>query len=188
MFFNKNYAGVDEVGRGCLAGPVTICALVLESDCLNDELTDSKKLSPARREELASQIKTISRYEIISFSSEEIDRYNILRATLMAMTEALNRLKPERAYIDGNKCPHSIVPCEAIIKGDNFVPAISAASILAKVTRDRHMVTLSQKYPAYGFEKHKGYGTQYHLKALAENGITPEHRLSFAPVRKVLSV
>ena len=183
--YNPLYAGVDEVGRGCLAGVVTVCALILKNNSLNHLLNDSKKLSKKQREFLYPQILEIADYKIVSLDVPEIDTLNILQATLKAMTLALEALNPISAYIDGNKIPKTHIPCQAIIKGDGKVPQISAASIIAKVTRDNYMNELSQEYPQYGFETHKGYGTKQHLAAIEKYGITPHHRLSFSPVRQM---
>ena len=187
MIYNPQYAGTDEVGRGCLAGPVTVCSLILKSDSLNDRLNDSKKLSAKQRDQLFDDIIQISDYKIISYNIDVIDDLNILWATMKGMKETLESLNPIGAYIDGNRCPETHIPCEAIIQGDGKVPAISAASIIAKVTRDRMMNDYAQQYPEYGFEKNKGYGTKQHLEALKKYGITPIHRKSFAPVRNILT-
>lgn len=183
-------AGVDEVGRGPLAGPVVAAAVILDPARPIQGLADSKALSEARRNILAEEIMdraiawSIGRAEI-----EEIDHINILQASLLAMRRAVLDLSPvaEFALIDGNRCPILPCPAQAIIKGDATVPAISAASIIAKVTRDREMTAMDELYPGYGFAAHKGYPTRAHLAALAELGITPIHRRSFAPVRKHLS-
>ena len=183
----KYVAGVDEVGRGPLAGPVMAAAVILDPARPIDGLADSKLLSEQKREQLHILIQeraiawAVGRAEI-----EEIDQINILQASLLAMRRAVLALRPqpEFALIDGNRCPVLPCPAEAIIKGDMTVAAISAASILAKVTRDREMVELDQLYPGYGFASHKGYPTQAHLTALARLGITPIHRRSFAPVKK----
>lgn len=183
---NKGWAGVDEVGRGCIAGPVTACALMLHHDLLNDSLTDSKKLSEKQREALFDSIVEISTFKVIFMDAQIVDDINILQATLRAMHQAITHIHPVGAYIDGNKCPDNLsCPAEAIIKGDSLIPAISAASIIAKVTRDRYMKELAEEYPEYGFERHKGYGTRAHLEALEKYGITPYHRKSFAPVKKL---
>jgi ribonuclease HII len=182
-------AGVDEVGRGPLIGPVVTAAVILDPDRPIDGLTDSKKLSDRKRETLADQIKqhaiawALGRAEV-----EEIDQLNILHATMLAMQRAVRALDPmpEFAYIDGNRCPELPCPAEAVVKGDSLVPAISAASILAKVSRDQEMTELDAQYPGYGLAKHKGYPTKAHLEALMELGVTPLHRRSFAPVRKLL--
>jgi ribonuclease HII len=183
----KYVAGVDEVGRGPLAGPVMAAAVILDPARPIDGLADSKLLSEQKREQLHILIQeraiawAVGRAEI-----EEIDQINILQASLLAMRRAVLALRPqpEFALIDGNRCPVLPCPAEAIIKGDMTVAAISAASILAKVTRDREMVELDQLYPGYGFASHKGYPTKAHLTALARLGITPIHRRSFAPVKK----
>lgn len=179
-------AGVDEVGRGPLAGPVTAAAVVLHPSRPIAGLADSKRLSPARREALAEIIRRDALDCCVAHASVgEIDTLNILQASLLAMQRAVQGLRrlPEIALVDGNRPPH--LPCVAvpIVGGDDRVAAISAASILAKVTRDRLMVGLAEAYPGYGFESHKGYGTAQHRRALAEMGATPWHRQSFAPVR-----
>jgi ribonuclease HII len=182
-------AGVDEVGRGPLAGPVVAAAVILDPDRPLDGLDDSKKLTELRREELAGLIKenalawAVGRAEV-----EEIDDINILQASLLAMRRAVTGLKPapEHALIDGNQCPRLPCTSEPIVGGDGTVPAISAASILAKVARDREMVEWDAEYPGYGLARHKGYGTREHLEALRKLGPTPLHRRSFAPVRKLL--
>ena len=181
-----NYAGVDEVGRGCLAGPVTVCALRLNNTSLNHVLMDSKKLSGLKREMLYSKIVEIAEFSIVSLDAAYIDRVNIFQATMQAMREALEKLKPDGAYIDGNKIPNTYISCQAIVGGDGIVPQISAASIIAKVTRDRYMTQLAQEYPEYGFEEHKGYGTKKHLEAIKDYGITSYHRKSFSPIRNYL--
>lgn len=186
---NKLIAGVDEVGRGPLAGPVVAAAVILDPAYPIDGLADSKQLSETRREELEVIIReraiawAIGRAEI-----EEIDSINILQASLLAMRRAVLALhpQPEQALIDGNRCPELPCPAEAIIRGDTSVAAISAASIIAKVARDREMVEYEQQYPGYGFARHKGYPTKAHLTALDRLGITPIHRRSFGPVKKYL--
>lgn len=182
-------AGVDEVGRGPLAGPVVTAAVILDPDNPIEGLMDSKKLTESRREKLAEIIKenclawSIGRAEV-----EEIDEINILQATMLAMQRAIAALSPapDHALIDGNRCPELPCTAEAIIKGDGTVPAISAASIIAKVARDREMVELDNLYPGYGLAGHKGYPTRKHMDALIELGVTPIHRRSFAPVRRAL--
>ena len=182
-------AGVDEVGRGPLAGPVVAAAVILDPDRPIEGLADSKKLSEKRREELAEIIKeqalswALGRAEV-----EEIDCLNILQASLLAMQRAVAGLQPqaEFALIDGNRCPELACPAEAVIKGDDRVPVISAASVIAKVARDHEMVELDHDYPGYGLAKHKGYPTKVHLEALRRLGVTSIHRRSFAPVRKTL--
>ena len=178
-------AGVDEAGRGPLAGPVLAAAVILDDFQPIAGLADSKKLSAARREALYDEIRAKALCCCIAQASvEEIDRLNILQATLLAMQRAVTglRLKPGLVLVDGNRLPLLDVRAEAIVKGDAKVAAISAASILAKVTRDRGLLQLDQQYPQYGFARHKGYGTAEHLQALRVHGPCPEHRSSFAPV------
>ncbi|WP_310625250.1 ribonuclease HII [Limnohabitans sp.] len=182
-------AGVDEAGRGPLAGPVVAAAVIL--DDLNPivGLADSKKLTALKRERLYDEIRAKALCcSIAEASVEEIDELNILQATLLAMRRAVEglRLKPHKVLVDGNRLPVLDVLAEAIVKGDSKVPAISAASILAKVHRDRWCQQLHTQYPQYGFDAHKGYGTAAHLQALKEHGATPWHRTSFAPVAGVL--
>ncbi|MFM2065165.1 MAG: hypothetical protein RLZZ584_74 [Pseudomonadota bacterium] len=179
-------AGVDEAGRGPLAGPVVAAAVILDDLQPITGLDDSKKLSPRRREALYDQIRARALACCIAQASvEEIDRLNILQATLLAMRRAVEglRLKPARVLVDGNRVPVLRIPAEAIVGGDAKVQAISAASILAKVHRDRLCLALAQAWPAYGFDVHKGYPTAAHLAALNEHGPCPEHRRSYAPVR-----
>ena len=178
-------AGVDEAGRGPLAGPVVAAAVILDDTQPIAGLVDSKKLSAARRERLYDQIRARALCCSVAMASvEEIDRLNILQATLLAMRRAVQglRLKPRLVLVDGNRLPVLDVRAEAIVQGDAKVQAISAASILAKVTRDRGLQALHDKYPHYGFDQHKGYGTAQHLEALRRWGPCPEHRRSFAPV------
>ncbi len=180
-------AGVDEAGRGPLAGPVVAAAVILDDMKPIAGLNDSKKLSEKRREKLYDAILAKALCcSIAQASVEEIDRLNILQATLLAMRRAVDglRLKPVKVLVDGNRLPVLDVRAEAIVQGDAKVPAISAASILAKVHRDRLCLQLHAQYPAYGFDRHKGYGTAEHLQALQANGPTPWHRLSFAPVAR----
>ena len=182
-------AGVDEAGRGPLAGPVVAAAVILDARNPIAGLADSKKLSAARREKLFDQICARALCcSIAQASVEEIDRLNILQATMLAMQRAVLglRLKPAQVLVDGNRLPVLDVLAEAIVKGDALVPCISAASILAKVHRDRGCAELHQQYPQYGFDAHKGYGTAQHLAALRTHGACPEHRRTFAPVREVL--
>lgn len=182
-------AGVDEVGRGPLAGPVVTAAVILDPDNPIEGLADSKAMSEKKREKLFDEIKekalawAIGRCEV-----EEIDDLNILQATMVAMQRAVAGLKPqpEHALIDGNRCPKLPCTAEAVVKGDSKVAAISAASIIAKVTRDREMVELDKQYPGYGLAGHKGYPTKSHIEALQTLGVTPIHRRSFGPVRRVL--
>ncbi|MEN9473506.1 MAG: hypothetical protein RIS48_226 [Pseudomonadota bacterium] len=178
-------AGVDEAGRGPLAGPVVAAAVILDERQPIAGLADSKKLSAARREALYDEIRAKALCCCVAQASvEEIDRLNILQATLLAMQRAVAglRLKPGLVLVDGNRLPLLEMRAEAIVKGDAKVAAISAASILAKVTRDRGLELLDQRYPQYGFARHKGYGTAEHLQALRLHGPCPEHRSSFAPV------
>jgi ribonuclease HII len=182
-------AGVDEAGRGPLAGPVVAAAVILDELQPIRGLADSKKLSPKTRERLFDEIRAKALCCCIAEASvEEIDRLNILQATLLAMRRAVEglRLRPHRVLVDGNRLPTLSVPAEAIVQGDAKVQAISAASILAKVHRDRLCALLHERHPQYGFDAHKGYGTQAHMAALREHGACPEHRRSFAPVRAVL--
>ena len=180
-------AGVDEAGRGPLAGPVVAAAVILDDLKPIQGLNDSKKLSEKRREKLYEEILAHALCcSIAEASVEEIDQFNILQATLLAMRRAVDglRLKPVKVLVDGNRLPVLDVRAEAIVQGDALVPAISAASILAKVHRDRLCAQLHAQYPQYGFDRHKGYGTAEHLKALADHGPSPWHRSSFAPVAR----
>lgn len=182
-------AGVDEAGRGPLAGPVVAAAVILDELHPIAGLNDSKKLSAMRREVLYDEIRAKALcFCIAQASVQEIDALNILQATLLAMRRAVMglRLKPVLVQVDGNQLPLLDVQAEAIVKGDALVPAISAASILAKVTRDRWCEKLDAQYPQYGFAAHKGYGTAAHLQALRIHGACIEHRRSFAPVAKAL--
>ncbi|WP_287878009.1 ribonuclease HII [Acidovorax sp.] len=183
-------AGVDEAGRGPLAGPVVAAAVILDDLHPIAGLADSKKLTAARREALFDEIRAKALCcSIAEASVEEIDRLNILQATLLAMRRAVLglRLKPKMVLVDGNRLPTLDMPAEAIVKGDALVPAISAASILAKVHRDRWCVQVDAQYPQYGFSGHKGYGTAMHMAALREHGACIHHRHSFAPVARVLA-
>jgi ribonuclease HII len=182
-------AGVDEAGRGPLAGPVVAAAVILDDLQPIDGLNDSKLLTPRRREQLFDQIRARALCcSIAQASVEEIDTLNILQATLLAMQRAVDglRLRPHKVLVDGNRLPILKVPAEAIVRGDSKVKAISAASILAKVFRDRLCMELHALHPQYGFDGHKGYPTPAHLAALREHGACPQHRRSFAPVREVL--
>jgi ribonuclease HII len=179
-------AGVDEAGRGPLAGPVVAAAVILDELRPIKGLADSKVLSAARREELYEEIRAKALcFCVAEASVEEIDSLNILQATLLAMRRAVQglRLKPQLALIDGNHIPVMDVRAEAIVRGDSLIAAISAASILAKVHRDRGCLLLDEQFPQYGFAKHKGYGTAQHLAALTAHGPCLAHRRSFAPVR-----
>jgi ribonuclease HII len=185
--------GVDEAGRGPLAGAVVAGAVVLDPDNPISGLKDSKKLSAIRREFLYDQIQLKAKaWGIGEASPAEIDEINILQATMLAMRRAIEDLStrlggwPDKALIDGNRCPELPISAEAIIKGDTKEPAISAASILAKVTRDRQMMALHELHPQYGFAQHMGYPTEAHFVALKEFGACDQHRRSFSPVRNVL--
>ena len=184
-------AGVDEAGRGPLVGNVFAAAVVLPDKYDLPGLTDSKKLSERRRDELAVLIKQQAlAWCVATASVEEIDRLNILHATMLAMRRAVHGLErlPEKAWIDGNRVPPDLgCEAEAVIKGDSKIIQISAASVLAKTARDAEMYALAERYPQYGFERHKGYGTTEHLAALQRHGALPEHRRSFAPVREILA-
>ncbi|ALG66649.1 ribonuclease HII [Beggiatoa leptomitoformis] len=182
-------AGVDEVGRGPLAGAVVAAVVILNPDKPILGLADSKTLSEKRREQLAELIReqalawALGRAEV-----SEIDSINILQASLLAMQRAVEQLSivPELVLVDGNKCPRLAYPTQAIVQGDKTIPAISAASILAKVVRDNEMVEWDKIYPDYGFAQHKGYPTKAHISALQHYGVTPIHRRSFAPVKACL--
>ena len=190
--------GVDEAGRGPLAGAVYAAAVILDPKKPIIGLADSKKLTEKKRDALNIEIKQKALlWAIASCSAAEIDDINILQASLLAMKRAIEQLNitPQMiealgevlVQVDGNKCPKISMPCEAIVKGDSKVQAISAASILAKVARDAELCELDKIYPQYGFAQHKGYPTVFHLRMLALHGITPIHRLSYAPVKKLLS-
>jgi len=185
--------GADEAGRGPLAGPVYAAAVILNPERPILGLADSKKLSEKKRELLSVEIKhNALAWAIASSSVEEIDRINILQASLLAMQRAIELLQqqfnitPDLVQVDGNKCPKINLPCEAIVQGDSKVQAISAASILAKVARDTELYALDKQYPQYGFAKHKGYPTVFHLEMLALHGISTIHRLSYAPVKRLI--
>ena len=188
--------GIDEAGRGCLAGPVVAAAVVLPSHFSQPNakchITDSKKLSEKKREKLFVEIQEKAlAWAIAEASHTEIDEINILQASLLAMrraVEALN-ISPDHVLVDGNKVPQGLaMSCEAIVGGDALHAEISAASILAKVTRDRDMVELDVQYPQFGFAKHKGYPTKAHFEAIAEHGVIDQHRRSYAPVKKALAL
>lgn len=185
-------AGVDEAGRGPLIGPVVAAAVILNPGRPIKGLADSKRLSEKKRQELAEQIKQHSlAWAIASASVAEIDELNILHASMLAMHRAIAALNPaaEFALIDGNRLPPQlIIPAMPVVKGDARYPAISAASILAKVERDQQLIELDTLYPQYGLAKHKGYPTKAHLEALAEHGPCPEHRTSFKPVSQLLGL
>jgi len=182
-------AGVDEAGRGPLAGPVFAAAVILDDDRRIDGLADSKMLPADTRQRLAEKIRQSAVAVAVAFADNlEIDEVNILNATMLAMQRAVSRLsaRPDLVLVDGNRCPD--LPCRvhAIVRGDQSVAAISAASIVAKVARDEEMQRMDMIYPGYGFARHKGYPTRMHLRALHELGICPIHRQSYAPVRRVM--
>ncbi|MEQ8193916.1 MAG: ribonuclease HII [Rhodospirillales bacterium] len=197
FIFEQQYtgivAGIDEAGRGPWAGPVVAAAVVLNVETLppdvRDGLDDSKKLSPARRETLFAALPACASIGVGMAEVEEIDRLNILQATLLAMTRAVGALDavPDHALIDGTQAPQLVCPVSCIVKGDSKSLSIAAASIVAKVSRDRLMAGLARAFPAYGWERNAGYGTAEHKAALERFGVTAHHRKSFAPVRKILS-
>jgi ribonuclease HII len=181
--------GVDEAGRGPLAGPVYAAAVILDDKHPIIGLGDSKKLSESKRNHLAGEIKLHAlAWAIATATAEEIDEINILQASLLAMKRAIEALtfRPHEVLVDGLYCPATGIPSRAIVKGDSSVAEISAASILAKTARDEAMLALHESYPQYGFDGHKGYPTAAHLAALKLHGISPEHRKSFRPVRELL--
>ncbi len=180
--------GVDEAGRGPLAGPVVAAAVILDPQQPIAGLNDSKKLSAKRREALAMEIRERAlAWAVAEASVDEIDRINILQASFLAMRRAVEglRLRPEKALIDGNRCPALDCPAEAIVGGDGKVASIAAASILAKTVRDAGMLELHADFPVYGFDRHMGYPTAFHLQALREHGPSPVHRRSYAPVAQL---
>lgn len=182
-------AGVDEAGRGPLAGPVVAGAVILDPHNPVEGLRDSKKLTELRRERLYEEImEKAQAWAVGRAEVEEIDRINILQASMLAMQRAVRALQPaaEFALIDGNRCPELPCPAKYVVKGDSLVAAISAASIMAKVTRDREMVELDAVYPGYGLASHKGYPSKAHVEAIGKLGVLPIHRRTFAPVRRVL--
>ncbi|PKO50196.1 MAG: ribonuclease HII [Betaproteobacteria bacterium HGW-Betaproteobacteria-20] len=187
--------GVDEAGRGPLAGAVYAAAVILNPEKPIPGLADSKKLSEKKRDFLSDEIKTKAlAWAIASCSAQEIDEINILQASLLAMKRAIEMMQlqfditPDLVQVDGNKRPKISLPCEAIVQGDSKVQAISAASILAKVARDAELYALDEIYPQYGFAKHKGYPTKFHLEMLTLHGISPIHRLSYAPIKKLIDL
>lgn len=183
-------AGVDEVGRGPLVGAVVTAAVILDPNNPIEGLTDSKKLSHKKRLALAEEIKQKAKaWALGRAEPEEIDELNILHATMLAMQRAVNQLNitPHFVLVDGNRIPPLPMPAQAVVKGDSLVAEISAASILAKVARDLEMEELDKRYPKYAFAQHKGYPTKLHLEKLAEHGPLPQHRRSFAPVRKLIT-
>ena len=182
-------AGVDEVGRGPLAGPVTAAAVILDPLNIPNNLNDSKVLSLKKREELYAELMSRSIFAVVHVSPKKIDKINILQASLLAMVNAVFKLKvvPNHILIDGNKVPEKLADsATAIIKGDAKVLSIAAASIIAKVTRDRLMRDLSVEFPAYGWAKNAGYPTKCHMNAILKYGISPHHRRSFRPIHKIL--
>lgn len=189
----QRLCGIDEAGRGPLAGAVYAAAVILNPARPISGLADSKKLSEAKRDALAIEIKAHAlAWGIASVSAQEIDDINILQASLLAMQRAYQAMVEQFGVhatliqVDGNRCPKFELPCEAIVKGDSKVAEISAASILAKTARDASLLVLDAQYPQYGFAQHKGYPTALHLERLAQYGITPEHRRSYGPVKKLL--
>ena len=183
-------AGVDEAGRGPLAGPVVAAAVILDPAARIVGLRDSKRLSPRRRDELDLEIRDRALgFAVARVDADVIDAINILQATMQAMREAVERLDPapDEVLVDGDRSPVLGCAVRAVVRGDAVVDAISAASILAKVARDREMIDMDQRYPEYGFARHKGYGTRAHRDALLRFGPSPIHRLSFAPVRSALA-
>ncbi len=189
----QRLCGIDEAGRGPLAGAVYAAAVILNPERPIAGLADSKKLSEAKRDALAIEIKAHAlAWGIASVSAQEIDEINILQASLLAMQRAYQAMVEQFGLhatliqVDGNRCPKFELPCEAIVKGDSKVAEISAASILAKTARDASLLVLDAEYPQYGFAQHKGYPTALHLARLAQYGITPEHRRSYGPVKKLL--
>lgn len=195
---NRLVCGVDEAGRGPLAGAVYASAVILNPAYSIDGLADSKKITEKKRDALAVEIKQHAlAWAVATSSVEEIDEINILQASLLAMKRAIEAMQTQfeqvlsdhaiHVQVDGNKCPQISLSCEAIVKGDSKVQAISAASILAKTSRDAELYALDQQYPMYGFAQHKGYPTKAHIELLEEYGVSPVHRRSYAPVRKLLT-
>lgn len=183
----RRVAGVDEVGRGPLAGPVTAAAVVLDPARLPEGLRDSKRLSPQARARLDAWLHAHAEVAVVHVSVEEIDRLNILRASHLAMWRAVTMLRPDHALIDGNLLPEALpCPARALVSGDARCLSVAAASIVAKVARDRLMTGLARTFPGYGWERNMGYPTREHLRALLDLGVTPHHRRSFAPVHNML--
>ena len=182
-------AGVDEVGRGCLAGPVVSAAVILKKGINLKLLKDSKKISFSKRQKISKHIKNNSYFAIGIASVEEILSLNILQASLLSMKRAIEKLdvKPSLTLIDGNFAPAGLKNCKTIINGDEKIKVISAASIIAKVYRDRFMIKLSEKYSNYAWERNFGYGTKAHLEGLKNFGVTSHHRKGFKPIHKILS-
>ncbi len=189
LSYDQPVAGVDEVGRGPLAGPVVAAAVIIDINNIPDGINDSKKISKKRRLELCNEIIKYSIYSIAEASVEEIDQINILQASLIAMKRAIEGLskKPKTVLVDGKFKPRTSLPTHAIIKGDSQSLAIAASSIIAKVYRDNLMSNLSKNYPDYLWEKNAGYGTKEHLLAIKKYGITPIHRKSFKPIYNILN-
>ncbi|CAA0108860.1 Ribonuclease HII [BD1-7 clade bacterium] len=183
-------AGVDEVGRGPLAGDVVTAAVILDPENPIEGLADSKRLTEKKRDHLFDVIKEKAlAFAIARCGVDEIDELNILHASMLAMHRAVDLLSPAAEYVlvDGNRLPRWDYPSQPVVKGDDRVPAIAAASILAKVTRDREMIAFDEVYPGYGLAKHKGYPTKQHMQAIKELGITPIHRRSFGPVKVIIA-
>lgn len=189
IFVDSSHAGTDEVGRGCLIGDVYAAAVILPAHFHLPELNDSKKLSEKKRNRLALAIREhATAYCIARANTSEIETLNILHASMLAMSRAINGLniQPQKVWVDGNRIPTGLnIQAQAIIQGDSKIVQIAAASILAKVARDAQMYALAQRYPQYGFDHHKGYPTKAHLRALKQYGILPEHRRSYAPIKKL---
>ena len=182
-------AGVDEVGRGPLAGPVTAAAVILNPDAIPNGINDSKKLTAKRREALGAELMAVAMVSVAHASVEEIDQHNILRASHIAMRRALEGLaqRPDYVLIDGNMIPRGLnLPAQGVVKGDTKSLSIAAASIAAKIARDTLMVDLAQQHPGYGWETNMGYGSKSHMQALQNLGATPHHRRSFKPVHNIL--
>jgi ribonuclease HII len=183
--------GIDEAGRGPLCGPVFASAVILDSDLVINKLKDSKKLSEKNRNILYDEIKLKSiDCSYATASAEEIDKINILQASLLAMKRAFSllKVKPDFIYIDGIYCPDiKIIPMEAIVRGDSLIQAISAASVIAKVERDKYMIKLDEEYPQYNLKKHKGYPTKEHIQLVKQHGITKIYRRSFKPIKELIN-
>ena len=189
LSYDQPVAGVDEVGRGPLAGPVVAAAVIIDINNIPNEINDSKRLSKKKREEISNEIIKYSIYSIAEASVEEIDQINILQASLLAMKRAIEGLskKPKTVLVDGKFKPKTNLPTHTIVKGDSKSLAIAASSIIAKVYRDNLMTDLSKKYPEYLWNKNAGYGTKEHLLAIKKCGITPIHRKSFKPIHNILN-
>jgi ribonuclease HII len=182
-------AGVDEAGRGCLAGPVVAAAVILDNSSVSAMINDSKQLTANRRNLAYDEvIKSALSWSAFAVSPAEIDSINILQATMLAMSDSIGRLSlvPDLVLIDGNKAPETNIDCETVVKGDAKSACIAAASIIAKVTRDRIMLEMHECYDAYGFDENKGYGSQSHMEALKKHGATPIHRRTYRPVADLL--